>query len=278
MEIDTKIVDECAKNILEGLKTQKKGLLIVFEGIDGTGKTTQINNVKKWCDKQGYPAVVSSWRGSKLIGSYLEKLQANGVDLVPEAFSLANAADLAYRVENEINPVLKRRGIVLCDRYYFTGIARDTALGLDKEWVKNRYVFAPEPDLVLYLNTPIDVALDRLIKRAIESRKKGKKKGKKGGKVKGTVGSTVVGTIGGVISGTIGGPIGTLGNGVVDSKTIFKDEEKKKKYYDFMSKVESVYKGMAKDSNVKSINAVRSIPFIKKEVIGHVSAVISSWK
>jgi len=275
MEIDTKLVDECAKSIHEGLKTQKRGLLIVFEGVDGSGKTTQLNEAKKWCDKQDYPAIISSWRGSKLIGSYLENLQAKGIDLVPEAFSLANAAELAYRIENEINPALRTGKVVLCDRYYYTGIVRDTALGLDKEWVKNRYIFAPEPDLVLYFDTPIDVSLDRLIKRAIEIRKNRKKKGKKGKKVKGTVAGTITGTI----AGTIGGQIGVLRDGVVDSQTIFKDKEKEKEYYDFMNKVRDAYKTAFGDANVKTINGVKPIPLTKNEVIGNISELIcNSWK
>ncbi|ODS40521.1 dTMP kinase [Candidatus Altiarchaeales archaeon WOR_SM1_SCG] len=277
MEIDTKIVDECAKSIHEGLKTQKRGLLIVFEGVDGSGKTTQLNEVKKWCDKQNYPAVITSWRGSKLIGSYLENLQAKGVDLVPEAFSLANAADLAYRIENEINPALRTGKIVLCDRYYYTGIVRDTTLGLNKEWVKNRYDFTIEPDLVLYFDTPVDVSLDRLIKRAIEIRmnKKKKGKGKKGKKIKGTIAGTIAGTIG----GTIGGPIGVLKEGVVDSKTIFKNKEKEKEYYDFMNKVRDAYEGSFGDANVKTINGVKPIPLARNEVIENISNLIcNSWK
>lgn len=275
MEINTKMVDECARSIHEGLKTQKRGLLIAFEGVDGSGKTTQLNEMKKWCAEQGYPATVSSWRSSKLIGSYLKNLQAKGVDLVPEAFSLANAADLAYSVENKINPALRSGKIVLCDRYYFTGIARDSALGIDKKWVKNRYAFAPEPDLVLYFDTPADVALDRLIKRAIKNIGKRQKKGKKGKKVKGTI---AVGTIVGTIGGTIGGPIGVLSEGAVDSQTIFKDKEKEKEYYEFMGKVESTYKEMVREYKMKSIRTVKPISLIRNEVIEHVSELIGSWK
>ena len=78
-------------------------------------------------------------------------------------YSLLYAADFADRLENTIIPALKSGFIVLLDRYYYTALARDVVRGQNIEWVKNLYDYAPEPDLVFYLDMPVDVLLKRII-------------------------------------------------------------------------------------------------------------------
>ena len=78
-------------------------------------------------------------------------------------YSLLYASDFADRLENQIIPALKSGFIVLLDRYYYTALARDVVRGQDIEWVKNLYDYAPEPDLIFYLDMPVDVLLKRII-------------------------------------------------------------------------------------------------------------------
>src|SRR5574344_1116291 len=78
-------------------------------------------------------------------------------------YSLLYASDFADRLENQIIPALKSGFIVLLDRYYYTALARDVVRGQDAEWIKNLYDFAPQPDLVFYLDMPVDVLLKRII-------------------------------------------------------------------------------------------------------------------
>ena len=81
----------------------------------------------------------------------------------PTTFSLMTATDFADRWERYIFPLLKAGGIVLADRYAFTAFARDVARGVDPDWVRSLYSFAPMPDLTLYFRVPLDVAVDRIL-------------------------------------------------------------------------------------------------------------------
>jgi dTMP kinase len=81
----------------------------------------------------------------------------------PTTFSLMTATDFADRWERYIFPLLKAGGIVLADRYAFTAFARDVARGVDPQWVRSLYSFAPMPDLTLYFRVPLDVAVDRIL-------------------------------------------------------------------------------------------------------------------
>lgn len=83
--------------------------------------------------------------------------------LTPTTFSLLHAVDFADRLTYQILPPLKAGMIVLADRYVYTAFARDVARGVDSEWVRRVYSFAPRPDLTLYFRVPIDISLERLL-------------------------------------------------------------------------------------------------------------------
>lgn len=138
------------------------GLLIVIEGTDGSGKSTQINLLKRALEDMCYGCMVSEWKTSRLIANVIDEAKEKTL-LNPTTFSLLYASDFADRLENNIIPALKAGFIVLLDRYTFTAYARDVVRGQDIEWVKNLYSYAPQPDMVFYLDMPQDILLKRII-------------------------------------------------------------------------------------------------------------------
>lgn len=143
-------------------KSGYEGLLIVIEGTDGSGKSTQLELLKKSIQDKSYGVMVSEWKTSRLIANVIDDAKERNL-LNATTYSLLYAADFADRLENQIIPALKSGFIVLLDRYYYTALARDVVRGQDIEWVKNLYEYAPEPDLVFYLDMPVDVLLKRII-------------------------------------------------------------------------------------------------------------------
>lgn len=144
------------------LPNRYKGKLIVVEGIDGSGKSTQIDLLNKWLQNQGKLVYFSEWNSSDLVKS-TTKLGKSEKMFTPTTFSLLQATDFSDRWENHILPMLKAGVIVLADRYAFTAFARDVARGVDREWVRNLYSFAPMPDLALYFRVPVDIAVERIL-------------------------------------------------------------------------------------------------------------------
>ena len=142
-------------------KNSYQGKLIVVEGIDGSGKSTQIDLLYKWLESQGKAVYFSEWNSSKLVKS-TTRLAKKEKMFTPTTFSLLQATDFAERWENFILPTLKAGVIVLADRFAFTAFGRDVARGVDPLWVRNLYSFAPQPDIVLYFRVPLDVAVDRI--------------------------------------------------------------------------------------------------------------------
>jgi dTMP kinase len=142
-------------------KNPCKGKLIVVEGIDGSGKSTQISLIHKWLFERGKSVYFSEWNSSPLVKS-TTRLGKKRKSFTPTTFSLIQAADFANRWENQFLPMLKAGVIVLADRYAFTGFARDVARGVDPTWVRNLYSFAYQPDLVLYFRVPLDDAVERI--------------------------------------------------------------------------------------------------------------------
>lgn len=138
------------------------GVLIVVEGIDGSGKSTQIHLLYKWLLSEGYKVFFSEWNSSPLVKG-TTKLGKKRKSLTPTTFSLIHATDFADRTEHQIIPALKAGAIVLADRYMFTAFARDVARGVDPEWVRNLYSFAAKPDLALYYRVPLDISLNRIL-------------------------------------------------------------------------------------------------------------------
>ena len=138
------------------------GLLVVIEGTDGAGKSTQVKMLDKYVQNQGYGCIVSEWKTSRLISDVINQAKDHNL-LNATTFSLLYAADYADRLENVIIPALKAGFVVLLDRYIYTAFVRDSIRGHNIEWVKNLYNYSPEPDLVVYLKMPVDKLLKRMI-------------------------------------------------------------------------------------------------------------------
>jgi dTMP kinase len=138
------------------------GKLIVVEGIDGSGKSTQLTLLHRWLVSQGHKVFFTEWNSSALVRRAMRRGKKKDL-LTPTTFSLLHAVDFADRLNYKIVPPLKAGMIVLADRYAYTAFARDVARGVHPEWVREVYSFAPRPDLAFYFRVPIDVALDRLL-------------------------------------------------------------------------------------------------------------------
>ncbi len=142
-----------------------KGSLIVVEGTDSVGRSTQIERLTPWLELQGYGVVNTGWIRSPLLAETINEAKA-GHELNVMTFSLLYAADFADRLENQIIPALRAGFIVLADRYLYTVFARNAVMGAAPEWTRRLFGFAVVPDLVLYQK--IDVR--HLIPRALESK------------------------------------------------------------------------------------------------------------
>jgi dTMP kinase len=127
-----------------------KGKLIVIEGADGSGRSTQISILRDWLERIGYPTAEIGLKRSTLVGRALQQAKQGNI-LSPLTFSLFYATDFADQLENIILPALRADFIVLADRYIYTLMARDIVRGVDTEWVKEVYGIALVPDAVFYL-------------------------------------------------------------------------------------------------------------------------------
>ena len=138
-----------------------------MEGIDGSGKTTQLALLAKWLSAAGHPVVLTEWNSSALVKA-ATKTGKKQNSLTPMTFSLLHATDFADRLLYNIIPPLKAGMIVLADRYAFTAFARDTTRGVDRQWVRELYSFAVKPDLAVYFRVPIEVSTERLLARRVK--------------------------------------------------------------------------------------------------------------
>ncbi len=138
------------------------GKLFVVEGIDGSGKSTQLDLLRKWLISQGYCVSFSEWNSSPLVRDITRFGKANRL-LSPMTFSLVHAADFADRLERSILPPLRAGAVVLADRYIFTAFARDAARGMNPEYVRRIYRFAPKPTVAFYFRVPLQEALGRIL-------------------------------------------------------------------------------------------------------------------
>ncbi len=143
------------------------GKLFVVEGIDGSGKTTQLGLLAKWLMSEGHRVSVTEWNSSALVKAATRTGKKQNT-LTPMTFSLLHATDFADRLLYKIIPPLKAGMIVLADRYAFTAFARDVTRGVDRQWVRDLYDFAVRPDLSLYFRVPIELSVDRLMARRIK--------------------------------------------------------------------------------------------------------------
>ncbi len=139
-----------------------RGKLIVVEGIDGSGKSTQISLLSHWLRSQGYAVAFSEWNSSPLVRRTTRRGKKKEM-FTPTTFSLIHATDFADRMESYILPLVKSGAIVCADRYAYTAFARDVARGVSRRWVRNLYRFAIHPNLAFYFRVPLDVALGRIL-------------------------------------------------------------------------------------------------------------------
>jgi dTMP kinase len=138
------------------------GRLIAVEGLDGSGKSTQIYLLKRWLESQQLKVFFSEWNSSELVKSATSKGKKREL-LTPTTFSLIHATDFADRYERQLVPLLRAGYIVLCDRYIFTAFARDTVRGCPPEWVRGLYNFAAHPDLTFFFKAQLEVSLQRIL-------------------------------------------------------------------------------------------------------------------
>ncbi len=138
------------------------GKLIIVEGVDGSGKSTQLLLLRKWLESRGFHVFFTEWNSSALV-RYATKQGKKRKTLTPTTFSLLHATDFASRFYHDILPPLKAGMLVLADRYVFTAFARDTVRGVSPQWVRKLYDFAVRPDMSFYFQVPIDMAIDRLL-------------------------------------------------------------------------------------------------------------------
>src|SRR5580765_8872637 len=131
------------------------GRLIVIEGTDGVGRSTQTLMLKQWLEVQGFAVLDTGWTRSKLVGQAITDAKM-GHSLHRLTYSLMYATDLADRLEYQIIPALRSGFVVLANRYIYTAIARGIARGADRDWLRDLFGFAVQPDLVLYLQLPVE--------------------------------------------------------------------------------------------------------------------------
>jgi len=141
---------------------QWAGRLFVVEGVDGSGKSTQLTLLAQWLRSEGYTVVFSEWNSSPIVKATTSRGKRRQL-LTPLTFSMIHATDFSDRIEREIVPSLKAGAIVLADRYVFTAFARDVVRGVDPGWVRSLYRFAAVPTRAFYFRVPLEVALKRIL-------------------------------------------------------------------------------------------------------------------
>ena len=138
------------------------GKLVVVEGIDGSGKSTQLHLLDKWLRSLGLNVFFTEWNSSDVVKEITSKGKKKAL-LTPTTFSLLHATDFADRYERNIAPLLEAGYFVLADRYVYTAFARDVVRGCSPGWVRKVYSFATVPDIAFYFRVPPDVAMDRIL-------------------------------------------------------------------------------------------------------------------
>lgn len=138
------------------------GKLIIVEGIDGSGKSTQLALLRKYLESEGHPVHFTEWNSSALVKDTTKKGKKQK-SLTPTTFSILHCCDFAERLAYSIIPPLKGGMIVLADRYMYTAFARDVARGVSRQWVRSMYSFAPKPDIAYYFQITPAVSVERIL-------------------------------------------------------------------------------------------------------------------
>ena len=139
-----------------------RGKLIAVEGLDGSGKSTQMYLLKRWLELQNMRVSFTEWNSSVIVKAATKRGKKQQL-LTPTTFSLIHATDFAHRYERHIVPLLRHGYIVLADRYIFTALARDAVRGCDRDWIRNLYSFAVLPDITFYFDVPLQIAVGRIL-------------------------------------------------------------------------------------------------------------------
>ncbi|MCX6590982.1 MAG: dTMP kinase [Acidobacteria bacterium] len=142
-------------------REEHRGLLIAFEGPDGSGKTTQRKLFKQWLHSEGHQVTTTKWNSSALIKP-VTKARKQVRALSAEEFCLLHASDFRYRMDSEILPALWDGTTVVADRYLFTALARDAARGLELDWLLKVYSPLFWPDLVFYFSVTPETSSQRI--------------------------------------------------------------------------------------------------------------------
>ena len=142
--------------------TPLPGKLFVVEGIDGSGKSTQVDLLSKWLTSEGYSLAYSEWNSSPMVKATTRRGKKKHL-LTPPTFSLIHAADFADRMERQMLPALKAGAIVVADRYIYTAFGRDVARGVNRDWVRQNYCFAIRPTVALYFKVPLEESMKRIL-------------------------------------------------------------------------------------------------------------------
>ena len=137
------------------------GRLFIVEGIDGSGKSTQLTLLHRWLESEGHAVVFSEWNSSPLVKKVTQRGKKKKL-LTPMTFSLIHATDFADRTEHQIISPLKAGSVVLADRYIYTAFARDVARGVNRDWVRSLYGFAVRPTVGFYFRVSLEEAMRRL--------------------------------------------------------------------------------------------------------------------
>lgn len=141
------------------------GYLVVVEGSDGVGRSTQVALLRGWLELRGFGVLETGWTRSRLVGPTIDLAKA-GHAMNALTFTLLYATDFADRIEHVVIPALRSGFIVLADRYLYTAIARAAARKADTDWVRSLLGFAIEPDLVFYLKLDVRTLFRRVIHKA----------------------------------------------------------------------------------------------------------------
>ncbi|MBD3183771.1 thymidylate kinase [Candidatus Poribacteria bacterium] len=138
------------------------GRLIVLEGNDGVGRSTQIRMLHRWIEEEGFGVIDTGLARSKLTQDGLDKAKS-GNTLGHLTMSLFYATDFADRLENQIIPALKAGFYLLSDRYFYSIVARNVVRGADPDWLRKMYGFALVPDIIFYLRADVSTLVTRVV-------------------------------------------------------------------------------------------------------------------
>ncbi len=141
------------------------GSLIVIEGMDGSGRSTQIALLQEWLESEGFAVQTSGLRRSNLVGQDIDQLLAKNA-VTRLTLSLMYATDFFDQVEHRILPALRAGTVVLADRFIFTLIARGVVRGINRDYISGLYAMALRPHLTFWLNVRPETAFGREFKKA----------------------------------------------------------------------------------------------------------------